>query len=457
MNIESLNGMTREQQKKMLDELQSKLSETTVDWVYTKEIKGTKVPIPHQANTEKLFDHFDVTCKYNEMAKNIEFEGLGQLHRDTQANDALVKVQDMASLQGYSRTEVLSHVGPISRKHAYHPARDWVLSEKWDGTDRLGALIDTIETVEDDQYKTMLMTKWFIAAVALLMYNTDHQSPENRDRGFKGTEGILVFHGRQGLGKTQWIESLVPARSQWIKDAVTLNPHDKDSVLLAVSHWIVELGEIDATFKKSDIAALKGFVTQKLDILRPAYARVADSYERRTAFTGTVNDETFLAEQGESRRWWVLSVEAIHSTKSINMQQLWAQVFSLYAAGTAYWLNEQERAVVSENNGTYEQLDPLVEKLEQFVRDPLTVVRGPKDLQAMKDQAGTERLRAGAIAERLLGRLANKAEANRVAKWLRDKGYQASNKQFRVVIDFDAINSFNETYLKVKWSPNTKL
>jgi putative DNA primase/helicase len=69
----------------------------------------------------------------------------------------------------------------------------------------------------------------------------------------------------------------------------TLNPAEKDSVLTAVSHWIVELGELDATFKKADIAQLKAFVTKTSDKVRRPYALKDSSFPRRTVFAGTVN------------------------------------------------------------------------------------------------------------------------------------------------------------------------
>ncbi len=67
-------------------------------------------------------------------------------------------------------------------------------------------------------------------------------------------------------------------------EGATLNPSDKDSVKRAVSHWIVELGEIESTFKKSDIDQLKAFVTARTDELRLPYDRAFTTYQRRAAF-----------------------------------------------------------------------------------------------------------------------------------------------------------------------------
>ncbi|WP_332751842.1 VapE domain-containing protein [Hydrogenophaga sp.] len=413
--------------------LESQLDNEEVDWPRVRvDSRGRPQPVGCKENTSALLSKFNMALKYNEMSKAIEFYGIEKLHRETALNDAIVTIRDLARKQGYSPEVAQENIGPISRDSAYHPVRDWILESSWDGVDRVEQLLSTVHTTESEEYKRMLITKWLISAVALVMYGTPHQNADHAAEGFQGVEGILVFKGRQGLGKTKWIERLTPARSGWVKDAVTLDPHNKDSVMLAVGHWIVELGEIDATFKKSDVAALKGFATSKVDIMRPPYAKAADTYERRTAFTGTVNDTTFLAESGESRRWWVLGVESIDSTVHIDVQQLWAQVYELYMQCVPFWLTAEDREVVYSNNKQYEQIDPLSEKLEAYVRNPLTVVDGGSESK------NAQWLGAAAIVEHLLGRIGTKREANDASSWLLAKGFTRVNgtKKFKVVIDY---------------------
>ena len=80
--------------------------------------------------------------------------------------------------------------------------------------------------------------------------------------GFKA-RGVLVLQGHQAIGKTSWLAALVPKGSDWFLDSVALDPEDKDSVKRAISHWIIELGELEATFKKADINKLKDMVDYK--------------------------------------------------------------------------------------------------------------------------------------------------------------------------------------------------
>lgn len=424
--------------ERQIARLREQLDGTAVAFpIMKRDARGNERPIGCAENTEALLLHYGVSCRYNEMSKMVELAGLSGLHPDKVLNDSITIVRDCARIQGYDPSVAEENLGPISGRNSYHPVRDWITSVKWDGTDRIGDVLTTVVTSEDDDYKRMLLTKWMISAVALIMYDTPHENADHRAGGFKGVEGILVFKGKQGLGKTQWIESLTPAKSGWAKDAVTLDPHNKDSVLLATSHWIVELGEIDATFKKTDIAALKGFATQKIDIIRPAYAKVAERYARRTAFTGTVNDEKFLAETGEHRRWWVLGVESINARHGLDMQQVWAQVYDMYMQCTPFWLLPEERERVYANNATYERIDPLIESLEQFVSRPLSTVGAASGKTY-------ESLGAVELGEWILTRRPTKPEANTIANWLKQQGFRQdkATKKFHIKRDKEGFSLF---------------
>ena len=112
--------------------------------------------------------------------------------------------------------------------------------------------------------------RWMVSCVAAV-FNPDGIS----------AHGVLVLQGDQYLGKTKWMKSLAPKELGVIKDGITLNPSDKDSVMQCVRNWIVELGELDATFRKSDIASLKSFITSDRDVLRRPYARLESEFARR--------------------------------------------------------------------------------------------------------------------------------------------------------------------------------
>jgi len=131
-----------------------------------------------------------------------------------------------------------------------------------------------------------------------------------------------------------------------------------------VSHWLVELGELDGTLRKADIARLKGFISQDKDQFRRPYGRAEGKYQRRTIFFASVNPEQFLADDTGNVRWWTIPVSGINYQHGIDVQQLWAEVFELYQAGEAWWLTNEEETRLNASNAAYEQTDPVGELIQ---------------------------------------------------------------------------------------------
>jgi predicted P-loop ATPase len=159
------------------------------------------------------------------------------------------------------------------------------------------------------------------------------------------------------------MKSLSPNKD-WLLEGATLNPSDKDSVKHAVSHWIVELGELGSTFKKADIDQLKAFLTKSKDELRLPYGRSFSRYQRRTAFYGSVNEREFLVDPTGNRRFWVVHVNKINFQHGLNMQQIWAEVLhEVYQGGETWFLTSEERErlqVSNENSRTQSVVEDLL-------------------------------------------------------------------------------------------------
>jgi hypothetical protein len=203
------------------------------------------------------------------------------------------------------------------------------------------------------------------------MYDTDHQSEEHQRRGFLGTEGVLVLQGKQGLSKTQFFQSLVPPKNDWFADGIAIDPSDKDSVAIAVAHWLIELGELDSIFRKADIAALRAWLTKKVDEFRPPYERSTNRYPRRTSVCASVNELEFLPEVGENRRYWVIAVDQMSTLSAdVDKQQLWAQAYYMYATGEQFWFSADERKELYLSNNQFARRASIEELLEAHVRDP---------------------------------------------------------------------------------------
>ena len=164
------------------------------------------------------------------------------------------------------------------------------------------------------------------------------------------TRGVLVFQGEQYLGKTSWFKKLVPAELDVRKDGYILRLDDKDNVFQCLAHWLIELGELEATFKKSDIAQLKAFIPMDRDIMRRPYARKDSSYARRTVFFASVNQKEFLFDETGNTRFWSIETKAIDYNHTIDMQQVWAEIYQLYESGEPYIMTSEEIRQINTNN-----------------------------------------------------------------------------------------------------------
>jgi len=242
----------------------------------------------------------------------------------------------------------------VADENAYNPVLQWIESKPWDGVDRLTDLLDGVAVSEQFDYelKDTLITRWLVSAVAAIA----------KPSGFHA-RGVLVFTGPQGIGKTSWLRNLLPEQlGEYFREGAILDPADKDSVTGAVSNWIVEIGELDATFRKADIARLKAFVTAGEDRIRKPYARAESMMPRRTVFCASVNDAQFLVDPTGNSRFWTVEVTALDfEAPSEDLQQLWAQVLALYEAGEQWWLTPDEETRLAASNSDFEQADPLEE------------------------------------------------------------------------------------------------
>lgn len=163
---------------------------------------------------------------------------------------------------------------------------------------------------------------------------------------------MLTIQSPQSTGKTVWGGALVPdekLRDDFIKLDHHLDAGNKDSLTTAITHWIVELGELDGSLKR-DIAKLKGFVTGNRDKIRRPYARTDSEYPRRIVFFATVNDANFLVDDTGNTRFWTIPVTAIDHEHVIDMQQLFAQLAVVFEQGERWWLIEREEQWLEEMN-----------------------------------------------------------------------------------------------------------
>lgn len=309
-------------------------------------------PMNTWENLAYMMDEYGITARYNIVRKQVEVMLPGRSYTaDNRANCTLAELSSICSRNRMPKADLQDYVKIIADHNAYNPVRDWIASKPWDGISRLPQLFATLHAT-DTKMRDTLVYRWLLSAVAAVFKETGFHS-----------RGVLVLMGPQGSGKTSWLRSLAPKEMNVFLDGAVLDPANKDLVKNTVSHWIVELGELDATFRKADIARLKAFVTLTNDKLRLPYDRIESEYPRRTVLAASVNENRYLVDDTGNSRWWTVPVTSCEFAHGIDMQQMWAEVATHYQRGEQWWLTADEERALQGKNEEHEAVDPVEEMI----------------------------------------------------------------------------------------------
>lgn len=310
-------------------------------------------------NLRVILDGLGVVVRYNVINKNEEIIIPGEkFSMDNYYNASLAWLSSWCNKLDMPTKNLGEMVTYLADKNPYNPVVAWINSKPWDGTSRLEDLYKTIKAENEETNETVLLLKktfirkWMISAIAGAYSPTGVVA-----------RGVLVLQGSQYLGKTRWFKNLVPADMGLAADGMILRPDDKDSVKQACSYWLVELGELDATFRKSDIAQLKAFISKDKDVIRTAYAKRESNFARRTVFFASVNPNYFLNDPSGNTRFWTIECEEINHSHGLDMQQIWAEVLQLYKQNESWFLDANENSLLNSHNEAFTSKSIIEEKI----------------------------------------------------------------------------------------------
>ena len=312
-------------------------------------------------NVKHLLASYNITVNYNVISKrtNIRIPGVTSTIDNADAI-AMSHIISLAILNGMSTAQVPEFVSTLTDRNQINPVTDWINSKPWDKVDRLDAICNTITTRDDFPLtlKRTLVHRWLISTVAAVMMPS----------GFR-CRGVLTLQGPQSIGKTSWVGALISdplLREQVLKIDHHMDASDKDSLLTALSHWIVEIGELDGSLKK-DIARLKGFLTNDKDKIRKPYGRTDSVFPRKTVFYASVNESHFLVDKTGNTRWWTIPVTHLNYQHNIDTQQLFAQIAEDYAKGEKWWLTQDEETSLEKFNSNHRSLSAIHERIVEII------------------------------------------------------------------------------------------
>ncbi len=322
-------------------------------------------PLETLDNLDEILKRLNYQVSYNCITKDVEFNLAGKMEYSiaNKSNAGEAKIKSECRKFNYPVGSIHEYLIEVSDRNRINPALEWVTSQDWDGVDRLQAFFDTIQVKPENEIKLKdgrtlkeaYMYRWLLNAVAVLV------NPQG-----KPVQGMLVFQGAQGIGKTSWVKSLVPEDLNAVKEGLFIIEGSKDCIKRAISCWIGELAEYDGTLKKSDMTTLKAFITSQSDEIRLPYLKSASTFPRQTVFVATTNEEEIVNDHTGARRQWIIPVDKCNPKHNLDMQQVFAQALFELESGASTELSPEEQKEQEKSNKNFEVTTTVSEIIPQF-------------------------------------------------------------------------------------------
>lgn len=250
-----------------------------------------------------------------------------------------------------SKQDVLSYINSDFTEQ-YDPFKDYFDGlPRWapDHEDYILKLAETIKVKSDDiEIRNLYIKRWLIALVGCaISSNIVNQQ-------------VFVLIGSQGIGKTKWIESLLPNELKSYYYSGNIVPGNKDSKVKLAQSLIINLDEL-GNLNRGDLATLKQTITLSTIRERLPYAVLPEKMIRRASFIGSVNETEFLRDDTGNRRFLCLEADSIEYLHQVPINWVYAQAHHLYCNSEKYWFDGEEIIAINERNKQFKIQFPELE------------------------------------------------------------------------------------------------
>lgn len=347
------------------DAVKSDNTEEVTELVWDLDGKGNKqVTVNNFVNAFKSDPLLNGLLAYDMLKETIVFTRPSFTAKGSKKGD-LVSDTDISIIKGriermhgiYNDAKLNDAIEQVSSDNAFHPIKLYLESLTWDGVPRIDSFLVDYMGAEDNAYTREAFRKMLLAAVTRIY---------EPGRKF---DTALVFYSEQGVGKSTLIQRLSKG---WFNDSLT-NLSGKESYEAIQFAWLVELAELSA-LRKSDVEAVKNFISKREDTYRGAYARRVKTHKRQCVFFGSTNDDEFLKDATGNRRFFPVEVKRTRKTRIIFepefdaiVDQLWAEAMEGYMLGEALTLSDEAEAIAGGTREEFTERTPIQGLIEEYL------------------------------------------------------------------------------------------
>lgn len=281
------------------------------------------------SNFAVLVKFYKLDLGFDVITKNITLFG------ELDQNIGIVEIKDLLARNNLPINRASEYYYKYAMEHKYNSFLRMIESSKWDGVDRLESFYATIRVKSEyEELKRIYVLTWLKQLIYTSCFSSLKKGSKNISRY------LLVLQSQQEGGKSTWVKNLMPyeLENRYVAVGATLKTDDDQHTLGIIKKLIVELGEIEKSFKHSDINAFKAFFGRTVDTMKVKWVTYPVDFERTTSFIASTNDYYFLKDDTGTTRFMVLPLDNEYRTEDglaifcngrhgIDMLQLYRQVF----------------------------------------------------------------------------------------------------------------------------------
>ena len=240
---------------------------------------------------------------------------------------------------------------------SYHPIREYFKElPEWDGTDYIRILADSVRT-NHQSFWTECLERYLVGMCAAA----------TQDDVVNHTV-LLLCSEVQNIGKTTFINNLLPPELRTYLSTGLINPNSKDDLAKIAQSMLINLDEFEGMSGR-DLNTFKDLVTRKVISIRLPYARRSQNFPH-ASFAGTCNYQEILHDTTGNRRFLCFHADSIEFIK-INYTQLYAQIKHLLnTPGYQYWFTQEDNNRIEKNNEDFIFHSPEEELVLTHIRKP---------------------------------------------------------------------------------------